>query len=78
MLAPCGPGGHLQRFLDRRGPGLHHLAYQVANLPAAVAQLTTAGVPLLGPAQPGWDGLPTAFIHPRWGGGTLLELVGPA
>lgn len=75
LLAPTGPGP-VQRFLERRGPGLHHLALAVENLEAELARLKAAGVPLVDEVpRPGFGGHRVAFLHPAGGGGVLLELV---
>jgi methylmalonyl-CoA/ethylmalonyl-CoA epimerase len=73
---PGQPGNEgLQRFLDKRGPGLHHVCFEVDDLAAALGTLRAAGVPLLDEApRPGARGHLVAFIHPRAAGGVLFEL----
>jgi len=74
-LEPTGPGV-VQRFLDRRGPGLHHVAFSVEDVAAAVETLRQAGVRIVDPApRPGGMGSQTAFLHPASVGGLLVELV---
>lgn len=76
LLAPTRPDSPVAAFLAKRGPGLHHLAFQVANLEAELARLQAQGALLLGDApRPGRAGSRVAFAHPRWGAGTLIELV---
>jgi methylmalonyl-CoA/ethylmalonyl-CoA epimerase len=75
LVAPRGNEG-LERFLARRGPGLHHLAVEVEDLDAALGELRARGVPLID-AEPriGAGGHRVAFVHPKATGGVLLELV---
>ena len=76
LLAPAHEESPVARFLAQRGPGLHHLALRVADLPAEMARLRAEGAPFLSQApQAGRAGSRVAFLHPRWAGGTLLELV---
>lgn len=76
LLAPLGDDGPVARFLARRGPGLHHVAFAVPDLEAALARLAAAGAPLVDAApRPGHGGHRVAFVHPSWAGGVLVELV---
>jgi methylmalonyl-CoA/ethylmalonyl-CoA epimerase len=73
----CAPAGNasLDRFLDRRGPGLHHVCFEVDDLTGALASLKAAGVRLIDEApRPGARGHRVAFIHPAATGGVLFEL----
>ena len=73
----CAPAGNesLQRFLDKRGPGLHHVCFEVDDLPAALASLKAAGVRLIDETpRPGARGHQVAFLHPAATGGVLFEL----
>lgn len=76
LLEPTDANGAVARFLKRRGPGLHHLAYRVADIAAELDRLDTAGYELID-RQPraGADGHRVAFLHPRSTGGVLIELV---
>jgi len=82
IIAPApAPGGDvvgnvgLTRFLHNRGPGLHHICFEVDDLPAALASLKAAGVRLIDEApRPGARGHMVAFIHPASTGGVLFEL----
>ena len=68
--------GLVQRFLDRRGPGLHHVAFAVDAIDAALADLDARGVSLIDrEARPGGMGTRIAFLHPSATGGVLVELV---
>jgi methylmalonyl-CoA/ethylmalonyl-CoA epimerase len=68
--------GVVQRFLDKRGPGLHHVAFRVDAIDAALADLHGRGVALLDErARPGGMGTRIAFLHPSAAGGVLVELV---
>ena len=75
LLEPTDPDGPVGRFLARRGPGIHHVALRVPDLPAALAELESAGVRLVD-REPriGAGGKRIAFIHPRSTGGILIEL----
>jgi methylmalonyl-CoA/ethylmalonyl-CoA epimerase len=73
----CAPAGSasLQRFLDTRGPGLHHVCFEVDDLPGALASLKAAGVRLVDEApRRGARGHDVAFLHPASTGGVLFEL----
>jgi methylmalonyl-CoA/ethylmalonyl-CoA epimerase len=77
IIAPAGNDG-LDRFLARRGPGLHHICFEVDDLPAALATLKAAGVRLIDEApRPGARGHLVAFLHPDSTGGVLFELCTP-
>jgi methylmalonyl-CoA/ethylmalonyl-CoA epimerase len=76
-LELCAPAGNetLQRFLDKRGPGLHHVCFEVDDLPAALASLKSAGVRLIDETpRRGARGHWVAFLHPAATGGVLFEL----
>ena len=79
LLAPLGPDTPVGKFLAKRGPGLHHVAYQVADIDAALAQIAQAGLPLID-TQPrsGIGGSRVAFLAPKGTGGVLTEIVEPA
>ncbi len=75
LITPKGNEG-LTRFLEKRGPGLHHIAIEVEGLDAALAVLGALGVPLIDAvARPGARGHRVAFVHPKATGGVLVELV---
>ena len=76
LLMPTRTDSPLSAFLSRRGPGLHHLALRVADLETEMRRLSAAGAAFLSETpQPGRAGTRVAFLHPRWGQGTLIELV---
>ena len=76
--SPGLPGGgneSLQRFLARKGPGLHHICFEVDDIDGSLQALRQAGVPLIDEAaRPGARGHLVAFIHPKATGGVLIEL----
>ncbi|HET8680315.1 MAG TPA: methylmalonyl-CoA epimerase [Micromonosporaceae bacterium] len=79
LLAPLAPESVIGRFLDRRGPGIHQVAYQVADIEAASAALRARGVRLLyDEPRRGTAGTRVNFVHPKDAGGVLVELVEPA
>ncbi len=76
LLAAAGPDTPVGKFLSSRGPGMHHVAYQVDDLGAALASLRSAGVELVDEEpRRGLCGLQVAFLHPRALHGVLCELV---
>jgi methylmalonyl-CoA/ethylmalonyl-CoA epimerase len=79
LLAPTGEDTPIGRFLARKGPGMHHVAYQVTDIDAALTKLVEDGVRLIDTtARPGLRGSRVAFLHPAACGGVLTELVEPA
>jgi len=79
LLAPLGPDTPVGKFLTKRGPGIHHVAYQVADIEAELARLAATGVELLDTTpRIGIRGSRVAFCHPRSTGGVLTEIVQPA
>jgi methylmalonyl-CoA/ethylmalonyl-CoA epimerase len=76
LLAPLDDDTPVGRFLARRGPGMHHVAYEVEDLRAELARLDSEGVQLVDhEPRPGLYGLQVAFIHPDAVHGVLTELV---
>ena len=76
LVEPYGPDSTVERFLERRGSGIHHVAYATDDLAAELARLHERGVPLIDKEpRPGACGHSVAFIHPRGMGGVLVELV---
>jgi len=76
LLAALGDDTPVGRFLAKRGPGMHHVAYEVDDVSAALAQLSEQGVELID-AEPrrGMFGLQVAFVHPESVHGVLSEVV---
>ncbi len=78
LISPRGNEG-LARFLEKRGPGLHHIAVEVEGIENAIALLTSLGVPMIDQApRRGARGHKVAFVHPKATGGVLVELVEPS
>ncbi len=76
LLAALGPDTPVGRFLARRGPGMHHVAYEVEDLPAELSRLEGQGADLIDAApRPGLFGMQVAFVHPDSVHGVLSELV---
>ena len=76
LLGAIGPDTPVGRHLAKRGEGVHHVAYRVADVAAALEHLRAAGAELLDEqARPGSRGTVIAFVHPRTFGGVLVELV---
>jgi methylmalonyl-CoA/ethylmalonyl-CoA epimerase len=77
LIAPKG-NDSLVRFLEKRGPGLHHIAIEVEGIESALALLKGLGVPLIDETpRAGARGHKVAFVHPKATGGVLVELVEP-
>ena len=77
LIAPRGNAG-LAKFLEKRGPGLHHVALEVEGIEEALAFLKELGVPLIDDTpRVGARGHKVAFVHPKATGGVLVELVEP-
>ncbi|HGY09700.1 MAG TPA: methylmalonyl-CoA epimerase [Oceanithermus profundus] len=76
LLEPLGPETAVGRFLQKRGPGLHHLAFATPDLARTLAELAAAGAPLIDrEPRRGFGGHLVAFVHPRGFGGVLVEFV---
>lgn len=78
LLTPSGPGGAVARFLEKSGPGIHHVAYRTADIDGALERLRAAGLRLID-EEPriGIRGSRVAFVHPKSTGGVLTEIVEP-
>lgn len=77
LISPKGNEG-LVKFLQKRGPGLHHIAVEVEGIEAALAALKALGIPLVDETpRKGARGHKVAFLHPKATGGVLVELVEP-
>jgi methylmalonyl-CoA/ethylmalonyl-CoA epimerase len=79
LLAPLGPETAVGKFLARKGPGLHHVAYAVGDIDATLEKLSAAGLELID-SEPrvGIRESRVAFLHPRSTGGVLTEIVEPS
>ena len=79
LLRPLGPDTPVGKFLANKGPGLHHVAYQVADIDAALGELRAAGLRLIDETpRTGIRSSRVAFLHPSATGGVLTEIVEPA
>jgi methylmalonyl-CoA/ethylmalonyl-CoA epimerase len=78
LLRPLGPDTAVGKFLERRGPGLHHVAYMTTDIDATLEQVKAAGLEVID-EQPrvGIGGSRVAFLDPKATGGVLTELVEP-
>ncbi len=75
LLKATSPDAPITRLLQRHGPGLHHIAFLVDDLPAWLDHLSSAGVELIDRRpRPGAQGQLIAFLHPRSTAGVLVEL----
>lgn len=81
LLAATSPESPIAQFIAKRGEGVHHLAYRVADLTAAIAQYQKEGLTIIGGVRPGATprggagGTRVAFLHPKSTHGCLVELV---
>ena len=79
LLSPLGPDTAVGKFLARKGPGLHHVAYRVDSVEDALAALSKAGMRLIDERpRTGIRNSRVAFVHPSSTGGVLTEIVQPA
>jgi methylmalonyl-CoA/ethylmalonyl-CoA epimerase len=79
LVAPLATDTPLGRFIAKRGPGLHHIAYEVDDIDAVLATLRERAVTLIDKvARPGIHGTRVAFVHPSASFGVLTEIVEPA
>jgi methylmalonyl-CoA/ethylmalonyl-CoA epimerase len=75
LLEPTADDSPIAQFLEKKGPGLHHIAYRVEDLPATLATLKSAGVRLIDETpRDGAHGMKIAFVHPKSSDGMLTEL----
>lgn len=76
LMQPMRDDSPVGKFLERRGEGVHHVAFGVDDVAAAMEDVRAAGLePLDGEPRPGLHGTRVGFIHPRSAGGVLIELV---
>jgi methylmalonyl-CoA epimerase len=79
LLKPLSAESGIGKFLERNGPGLHHVAYQTDDIDSALQQVKAAGLDLIDQEpRTGIRGSRVAFLHPKATGGVLTELVEPA
>ena len=76
LLQAKYPDSPIAKFLDRHGPGIHHICLQVEDIDEAIQELKSEGIQLIGNgASIGAEGYKVVFIHPRSTGGVLVELA---
>ena len=79
LLSPLGPDTPVGKFLAKKGPGLHHVAYQVTDIASVLERLKADGVRLIDETpRTGIRGSKVAFLHPAASGSVLTEIVQPA
>jgi methylmalonyl-CoA/ethylmalonyl-CoA epimerase len=79
LLKPLSDDSGIGKFIERNGPGLHHVAYQTSDIDSALEQVKAAGLDLIDQEpRTGIRGSRVAFLHPKSTGGVLTELVEPA
>jgi methylmalonyl-CoA epimerase len=79
LLVPTEGSSGVARFLERNGPGMHHVAYRTADIDSALDGLRSAGLRLIDEEpRTGIQGSRVAFLHPKATGGVLTEIVEPA
>ena len=76
LLEPLHEQSQISRFLDKRGPGIHHICFEVDDIRGGMQKLNAAGFPTLGDTpEIGAEGCPVAFIHPKSTFGVLTEIL---
>ena len=76
LVTAARPGSPVERFLERRGPGIHHVGLRVDEpLAELLPQLEASGFRIAGEIAPASDGRPSLFLHPETTGGVLIELI---
>jgi methylmalonyl-CoA/ethylmalonyl-CoA epimerase len=76
LLEPAAPGSPIAKFIDKRGPGIHHLCFAVPDLDAALARCREKGLQLIDQTpRIGAEGKRIAFLHPSSTAGVLIELT---
>ena len=79
LVQPAEPGSPIEKFLDTRGPGIHHVCFEVDDIEAEIKAYLEKGAVMIDP-QPrtGAHGSKVAFVHPKSSNGVLIELVEPS
>ena len=78
LLEPTAPDSPIAGFIEKKGEGLHHLCFEVDDIRATMAELKAQGFQLLADEpRPGANGSEICFVHPKSGGGVLIELCQP-
>lgn len=74
LMQPTNDSSPIKKFLDKKGPGLHHMALDTDNIEGEVERMEGCGVQFLGKIRPGSAGTKVTFIHPKSLNGVLAEL----
>ena len=74
LMQPTNDDSPIKKFLDKKGPGLHHMALETDNIEGEVERMEGCGVQFLGKIRPGSAGTKVTFIHPKSLNGVLAEL----
>jgi len=74
LMQPMNDESPIKKFLDKKGPGLHHVALQTDNIEGEVERMEECGIQFLGKIRPGSEGTKVIFIHPKSLSGVLAEL----
>ena len=74
LMQPTNDASPIKKFLDKKGPGLHHIALETDNIEGEVSRMEGCGIQFLGKIRPGSAGTKVTFIHPKSLHGVLAEL----
>ena len=74
LMQPTNDSSPIKKFLDKKGPGLHHMALETDNIESEVSRMEGCGIQFLGKIRPGSAGTKVTFIHPKSLNGVLAEL----
>ena len=74
LMQPTNDSSPIKKFLDKKGPGLHHMALETDNIEGEVSRMEGCGIQFLGKIRPGSAGTKVTFIHPKSLHGVLAEL----
>ena len=74
LMQPTNDASPIKKFLDKKGPGLHHMALETDNIEGEVSRMEGCGIQFLGKIRPGSAGTKVTFIHPKSLSGVLTEL----
>ena len=74
LMQPTNDASPIKKFLDKKGPGLHHIALETDNIEGEVSRMEGCGIQFLGKIRPGSAGTKVIFIHPKSLSGVLAEL----
>ena len=74
LMQPTNDASPIKKFLDKKGPGLHHIALETDNIEGEISRMEGCGIQFLGKIRPGSAGTKVTFIHPKSLSGVLAEL----